>query len=246
MLFLRSAIFNLWVYGSIPFYGLIHLPWALVSREGAYAALRNYSRHTLWMMKTICNLDYEVRGTPPEGEVVLAAKHQSYIDMVIIMAHVPRPRYIIKKELKWAPFLGYYAVRIGCILVDRGKKGAAVKSMTEGIKAQRGDGAQVTIFPQGTRVAPAVDMPYKVGVWRIYDAFGVPCIPAATNAGLFWGRKTFLRHPGNILFEFLDPIPVGRAADPFMAELEDKIETVCRAQNLEAGFPNGRLSAPSE
>lgn len=239
MLFIRSALFNFWVYGAMVVYGIVFLPYAILSREGSYAALRNYSRHTLWMLKTLCNLRYEVRGEVPEGEVVLAAKHQSFVDMVIIMAHVPRPRYIIKKELKWTPIIGYYAIRIGCILVDRGKKGAAVKSMTEGIKKQRGDGAQVTIFPQGTRVAPGKSLPYKIGVWRIYQAFGVPCVPAATNAGLFWGKNTFLRPPGTIIFEFLEPIPPGVEADPFMEQLETRIETASSAHNVEAGFPNG-------
>jgi len=220
MLFLRSIIFDIWVYAAIPVYGILYLPYAIVSREGAYAALRAYSRHTIWLMKVICNLKVEIRGKVPEGEVVLASKHQSYIDMVIIVANVPRPRYIIKKELKWAPFLGFYAMRIGCILVDRGKKGVAIKSMTEGIKAQRGDRAQVVIFPQGTRVKAA-------------DAFGVPCVPAATNAGLFWGRKTVLRYPGTIIYEFLDPIEPGKEIDPFMAELEEVTEAACHAQNVD-------------
>jgi len=240
MLFLRSIIFDIWVYAAIPVYGILYLPYAIASREGAYAALRAYSRHTIWLMKVICNLKVEIRGKVPEGEVVLASKHQSYIDMVIIVANVPRPRYIIKKELKWAPFLGFYAMRIGCILVDRGKKGVAIKSMTEGIKAQRGDRAQVVIFPQGTRVKAATKFPYKTGVWRIYDAFGVPCVPAATNAGLFWGRKTVLRYPGTIIYEFLDPIEPGKEIDPFMAELEEVTEAACHAQNVEAGFPEGR------
>jgi 1-acyl-sn-glycerol-3-phosphate acyltransferase len=213
-----------------------------MSREGAYAALRSYSRHTLWMMKALCNLRYEIRGEVPTGEVILAAKHQSYVDMLIITAHVPRPRFIMKKELRLVPALGYYAVRIGCIQVDRGKGGATVRSMVKGIVEQRGDGAQVVIFPQGTRVLPGVTMPYKIGVSRIYEAFGVPCVPSATNAGLFWPKKAFLRRPGTVLVEFLEPIPPGLSADAFMSELETRIETASTAQNVEAGFPQGRIA----
>ena len=84
MLFVRSIIFDIWVYAAIPIYGILYLPYAIFSREGAYAALRAYSRHTLYLMKVICNLDVEIRGKIPEGEVVLASKHQSYIDMVIL------------------------------------------------------------------------------------------------------------------------------------------------------------------
>ncbi len=244
MIYLRSGIFNFLVYALIPVIGILGLPFAIYSRKGAYEVMRTYSRTILWLMKVICGTGYEIRGPRPEHEIVLAAKHQSFIDMVIIILSVPSARYVFKRELLYAPFLGLYAKRIGCVPVRRGKKGAAVRSMVDGILLQQrlhGPG-QTIIFPQGTRVAPAVRAPYKIGVWKIVDTIQVPCVPTATNAGLFWGRNTFLRYPGTMVMEFLEPIPAGLEADPFMELLEERIETASDALNAEAGFPKGRFA----
>jgi len=242
MIYLRSAVFNFLVYLLIPIFGIFGLPFAIYSREGTYNVMRGYSHCVLWLMRVICGISYEIRGTAPDGEVVLGAKHQSFIDMIIIMVATPRPRYVFKRELLYAPIFGFYGARIGGIPVSRGKKGAAVRSMVEGIiRQQEKDGpGQTVIFPQGTRVAPAAKAPYKIGVWKIVDTIQVPCVPTATNAGLFWGRKTFLRYPGKILMEFLEVIPAGMDSKSFMAMLEERIETASNAQNVEAGFPEGR------
>ena len=50
---------------------------------------------------------------------------------------------------------------------------------------------------------------YKTGVAQIYVDCGVPCLPVALNSGLFWPRRTFMRYPGTLVVEFLDPLPPG-------------------------------------
>ena len=238
MTWLRSALFQIWVYGAIPFYGIAFLPWAIVSPRGAMMACRTYSIHTLWLMKHLCGCAYEVRGTPPadHAEVVVAAKHQSYVDMLILVIHVPQPRFIYKSELRWVPVLGLYAHRMGCIAVDRGKKGKAVKALTAAAAAHRGDGHQTIIFPQGTRIAPGVDAPYKVGVHRVAEALAAPTVPVATNAGVFWGKRGFVVKPGRLVATFLDPIPPGLETDAYLARLGSVIEAESDRLNEEAGF----------
>ena len=68
----------------------------------------------------ICGLRVEVRGTAPEGEVIVCAKHQSFLDIMMLVHALPRPKFIMKKELRWAPILGLYALRIGSTPVERG------------------------------------------------------------------------------------------------------------------------------
>jgi 1-acyl-sn-glycerol-3-phosphate acyltransferase len=71
----------------------------------------------------------EVRGTPPQGEALVAAKHHSFFDIILLFSALPRARFIMKKELKWAPILGWYALRLGCVPVDRGKRGQAIAAI---------------------------------------------------------------------------------------------------------------------
>jgi 1-acyl-sn-glycerol-3-phosphate acyltransferase len=86
------------------------------------------------------------------------------------------------------------------------------------------NGRQFVIFPEGTRRPPGAPPDYKAGVGLIYADCGVPCLPVALNSGLFWPRRTFMRYPGTLVVEFLDPLPPGLPRAEFLARLESMIE----------------------
>ena len=178
----------------------------------------------------------EVRGTVPTGEALIASKHQSFFDIIMIVSETPRPKFIMKKELTWAPILGWYGLRIGCVPVDRGKRGQAIQQMMDGVSKGRLQPGQLIIYPQGTRVAPGAMKSYKVGTGLLYQQLGQPCTPAATNVGLFWPRTGIYRKPGLAVVEFLPEIAPGLAVEPFMAELERVIEGASNRLMAEAGF----------
>lgn len=178
----------------------------------------------------------EIRGTPPMGEVLIAAKHQSFFDIIVLYANLPRPKYIMKRELLWTPFIGLYALRIGCVPVDRGKRSAAIRKMLRDVEDGKQDPGQLVVYPQGTRVAPGATLPYKVGIAILYQELDQPCIPVATNIGVFWPRTGILRKPGTAVVEFLPAIPPGQDKDSFLGTLENLIETRSNALMQEAGF----------
>ena len=233
---LRSLVFVGTVYFAMLPVGLAYMPWAFYSRDGAVAAAHAWTRFCIWAARWMVGIRSEVRGTPPTGEVMVAAKHQSFFDIILIYAAMPRGKFIMKKELTRAPILGQYALRIGCIPVDRGKRGQAVKQMVADVAAGRADPGQLIIYPQGTRVAPGAEVPYKIGTGALYQELGQPCVPVACNVGLFWPRKGIMRKPGLAVVEFLDPIPPGLAVTDFMARLESDIETASDRLMAEAGF----------
>jgi len=181
----------------------------------------------------------EVRGTPPRGEVLIAAKHQSFLDIILIFGSIPAGKFIMKRELMWAPVIGQYALRIGCVPVDRGKRSAAIKQMSEDVAKGAQDPGQLIIYAQGTRVAPGRKVPYKVGAGVLYEQLGQDCIPAATNVGVFWPRKGIYRKPGLAVVEFLPAIPAGLDRDTFMARLEQEVEGASNRLMREAGFDPG-------
>jgi 1-acyl-sn-glycerol-3-phosphate acyltransferase len=85
-------------------------------------------------------------------------------------------------------------------------------------------GGQLVIFPEGTRRAPGAPPDYKSGFAQIYSSCGAPCLPIALNSGLFWPRRTFMRYPGTLVVEFLDPLPPGLSRDEFIDRIRDAIE----------------------
>ncbi|MCF8484336.1 MAG: 1-acyl-sn-glycerol-3-phosphate acyltransferase [Rhodobacteraceae bacterium] len=231
-----SLIFIIQMYIAMVVVAVGFAPWALFSRDGAFAACHAYCRWVIFTARVLCNLRTEVRGTPPTGNVVVAAKHQSFFDIIVIFNAVPRGKFIMKRELLWAPFLGQYAMRIGCVFVDRGKRGAAITKMKADVAKSAADPGQLIIYPQGTRVAPGVSRPYKVGTGLIYQQLEQACVPVATNVGVFWPKRSILRKPGLAVVDFLPPIPPGLPVPEFMKRLEADIETKSDALLVEAGF----------
>ena len=220
----RSVTFIGQMYLAMLVLAVVFLPYALVRREGALMAMHVYCRYVRWSAAVIAGLHSEIRGEVPQGGVLIAAKHQSFLDIIMIFGALPRPRFIMKKQLVYAPILGWYALRVGCVPVDRGKRGHAIKQMTARVKAGVEDAGQLIIYPQGTRVAPGVKKPYKVGTAVLYEELAQDCVPVATNVGMFWPRHSLYREPGLAVVEFLAPIPAGRAPRAFIAELEQVVE----------------------
>ncbi len=224
MQWLLSLVFVLQMYLAMAVLAVVCTPFAIFSRRAAYAAMHAYCRWVVWTARVLVGLRSEVRGTPPAGEVLVAAKHQSFFDIILIFGACPRPKFIMKAELRRAPILGWYALRIGCVPVDRGRRGAAIAQMKEDVARGAALPGQLVIYPQGTRVAPGQRAPYKVGTGLLYDQLGAPCLPVATNVGHFWPRRGILRRPGLAVVEFLPEIPPGLPVATFMARIETDIE----------------------
>ncbi|MEM8789849.1 MAG: 1-acyl-sn-glycerol-3-phosphate acyltransferase [Pseudomonadota bacterium] len=238
MQLLRSLLYDALIYTLMAVMGILCAPLAALSRDWTYAIVRTYCGMVLWLLRVLCGIRVEVRGPIPQGEVLVASKHQSFLDILIHSRHLPRPRFIMKREMLWMPVIGIYGLRMGSTPVHRGRRGAAVRQMVRGAEQQvRPDPGQLIIYPQGTRLAPGIRAPYKVGAGILYDRLGVDCVPAATNAGVLWGRKSLRRIPGLAVVEYLPTIPAGLPQAEFMARLENSVETASDALMAEAGFP---------
>lgn len=240
-----AVFFIFQMYLMMLLMGLFYIPLTLLNRDYAFRAVRTYCRYVRWTSSWMLGLRSEVRGTVPTTEVMIASKHQSFFDIIIITSVTPRPKFIMKKELLRAPILGWFALQMGCIPVDRGKRGSAIQKMLADARDGTMPGGQLIIYPQGTRVAPGAEKPYKIGSAALYSELGQPCVPAATNVGVFWPRKGLTRKPGLAVVEFLEPIQPGMEPQTFMDELQEAIEPASDRLMLEAGFdaPAARKAA---
>jgi 1-acyl-sn-glycerol-3-phosphate acyltransferase len=234
--YLRSLVFIGLMYLSMAAFAVVFTPWAALDRRGAFAGIRTWCRFIRWLARVVAGLRSEVRGPVPAGEVLVAAKHQSFFDIIILLSVLPKARFVMKKELERAPILGWYARRIGCISVDRGKRGQAIRAMLDGAAGTRDGAAQLVIYPQGTRVAPGAYLPYKIGSGVLYDSLRLPCVPVACNVGVFWARHSLWRQPGLAVVEFLPEIPPGLSLREFMGRLETEVEGASNRLMGEAGF----------
>lgn len=220
----RAVLFIGIMYSLLPVVGLVGLPSAILSRRGALGSVHRYCRWVLWLLRALCGTRTEIRGKLPSGPCIVAAKHQSFLDVLMLSRDLPAPRFIMKRSLLWAPVVGYFARRIGCVAIDRQAGGEAVRSMISGLREDGPASGQIIIFPQGTRVAPGRHVTYRGGVAKLYAAFDLPVVPAAANTGWFWPRRGMRRTPGTAVVEFLEPIRPGLTSAELMAAVEKSIE----------------------
>ena len=231
LLWLRSALFNLFFYVWTAFMSVVMLPALLRPSVLGVRAAQAWIAGVNAGLWAICGVRVEVRGREriPEGPVLIAAKHQSAWDTMELLAICGMPAVVLKRELTWIPLYGWYIVAMGGIPIDRSAGAKALKDMVRQAKRSVAKGRSVLIFPQGTRVAPDRKIPYQPGVAALYSQLGLPCVPVALNSGLIWPRRQFLRRPGTITVEFLTSIPPGLRREPFMTTLEARVEAASDA-----------------
>jgi 1-acyl-sn-glycerol-3-phosphate acyltransferase len=160
----------------------------------------------------------------PPGPSLVSSKHQSLWETFALLLILPDAAFIMKRELMWIPFFGWYAWKAGMIPIDRSKGSQALADMNACARRELARNRSIIIFPEGTRRSPGAEPRYKYGVARLYSEMGVPCLPIALNSGLFWPRRSMRRYPGTILVEVLDPIPPGLGQDAFFERLQRDVE----------------------
>jgi 1-acyl-sn-glycerol-3-phosphate acyltransferase len=233
MLYIRSLAFNVAFYVSLIVQMIFWTPYYfLVPRSRAWFVPKFWSRTSLWLMDKLAGTKSEITGLEnlPKGSFILAPKHQSFWDAIAFLPHIPDALYILKRELTWIPFFGWYIAKMRMIPVDRGSRAKALKSVVALTKAElaRND-RQLIIYPEGTRRAPGDEPAYKWGIVELYTQLELPVVPVAHVAGLYWPRRKFLRYPGILKAKFLPPIPPGLEKQEFMARLVSETEAACDA-----------------
>jgi 1-acyl-sn-glycerol-3-phosphate acyltransferase len=223
----RSAVFIVFIWLWTLALSLLYLPLLLLPRGLTARGARLWSRGVLWGMRWICGLRWTVRGREHllDGPVLVAAKHQSAFETFVMALIFNDPAFVLKRELLWIPFFGWYLNKSGVIAIDRSAGTRALRAMMKGAENAVAAGRPVVIFPEGTRAAPGAKLPYHSGVAMLYGTLGCPVVPIALNSGVFWRRRGFRKRPGTIVIEILPSIAPGLERKRFMAELENRIET---------------------
>jgi 1-acyl-sn-glycerol-3-phosphate acyltransferase len=247
MSWIRALAFNLVAASWTLLIGTLALPLLMLPRRVNMEFGRFWAWTVLLLLRLIVGLDYEVRGRDrlPQGGYIVALKHQSTWDALSVPVVLGDPAVVVKRELLWLPIYGWYAGRAGSIAIDRKGGAGALRRMVAAARPVVAAGRPVVIFPQGTRAAPGARLPYQPGVAALYQALGVPLVPAAVNSGLYWGRRSFLKRRGRIVLEFLDPIPPGRPRHELMSEIERRIEIATDALLHEGEAARAEIAAPA-
>jgi 1-acyl-sn-glycerol-3-phosphate acyltransferase len=225
-IFLRSLLFNLLFYPNFVFWLIVALPTLVMPRKALMRVANWWAQTNILLMRVICNIKVEYRGVEkiPKGPLIVAAKHQSMWETISLLQFFDAPFFVLKRELLRIPLFGQYLIKANMVAIDRSSGRQALLKVVKRAGEEVRRGRQFLIFPEGTRRPAGAPPDYKAGVSLIYAGCGVPCLPVALNSGLFWPRRAFLRYPGTLVVEFLDPLPPGLPRTEFLARIQAVIE----------------------
>jgi 1-acyl-sn-glycerol-3-phosphate acyltransferase len=240
-----SVVFNLLFYLTLLVLMIAGLPTILGGRRAIFALASVWRAASVWLLEHICGLRVEYRGVEniPPGGVLIACKHQSFLETFALLKYAPDFAIILKRQLTRIPLFGLYLTVSKQIAIDRARGRQALQQIAEATRPVLADGRQVFIYPEGTRRPPGAPPRYKQGVAAIYAGTGAPCLPVALNTGLFWRRRGFMRRPGVAVIEYLPPIEPGLSRGAFAARLQEAIESGCARLNEEAVARDPSLAA---
>ena len=148
---------------------------------------------------------------PERGGMLIAANHQSYLDIPLISYGAWRRHvaYVARASLAGSRILAWTMKHCGAILIRRGERDlAAIRAMTEALQA----GDLVALFPEGTRTRDGQLGPFKKGAALAARRAGVRILPCAIR-GTFeaWPPQRRLPRVRRLEIEFGEPIDSGRS-----------------------------------
>jgi len=170
----------------------------------------------------------------PNSSYIVIANHQSYFDVFLIYGWLGLDiRWVMKKELRKIPGLGFGSEKVGHIFIDRTNKRAALQSL-ENAKKILVKGTSVVIFPEGTRSESGNPGAFKRGAFKLAIDFGLPILPVSViNTRKILPANSINLMPGKAKMVIHKPIDISSYDENNMNELMDLVkETIISALPL--------------
>ncbi len=182
------------------------------------------------------------RGHIPDGGVILAANHRSFLDPFVVGCCLRRPTYFVaKKELFDNPLVGWFLNCMGAFPVRRGDSD---EQATVTALALLERGAAVVIFPEGTRHRSGPLHPPRRGVGRLALATGAPVVPIAVM-GTERARYGWRIRPVRVDVRCGPALTYPRLEEPSKRLAGEVTARVWPCVELQWGWLGGPLGPPS-
>ncbi len=230
-LFLFLMILGMVVYWPIPVISRLFL-----SEKGAYYVATFWGSYVLFLLKYILGISYTVHGAEniPKKPCVVLSKHQSALDIFVLLRVFDPQAWVFKQELLNIPCFGWVLRATSPIAINRKAGRKALKIMIEKGQEKLKKGFWVLLYPEGTRTPPGQAGTYKSGGVLLAQKANVDIVPVAINTGLFWKKGTGAINNGVVDIVVGKPIStVGKDTKSLTTEVASWIEENSLAITLE-------------
>ena len=169
-----------------------------VAQMFVYHVTHNWSKHGM----RLAGVKIEVRGTehlPVDKRIGFVSNHQSYLDIPILLAAIPKPMgFIAKAELRKVPFINQWMRVLRCTLVDRKNSSESIDALHKRIRLAE-KGHPLVLFPEGTRAKNGKMRRFKTGGVHLFYEADLTLVPVTIDGSFrLLEAKNKLR-PGNVI-----------------------------------------------
>lgn len=232
MSLVRSILYAVVFFPGSALYSLAAVLIAPLSPAAAIAIPRAWARFHYACVRWLLGIEVRVEGTLPQTGVILAFKHESFLETFEVLRLLERPAVVFKAELLRVPLWGRAALAHGVIPIERETGAAALRKLLKAGRGAIAAGRPVLIFPEGTRVPHGERPPIRPGLAGLYKMLGVPVVTVALDSGRLWTRG-FVKRPGVVTLRVGAAIPPGLPRD----EIERRVFEGINALNSANSSP---------
>ncbi|QKX01761.1 1-acyl-sn-glycerol-3-phosphate acyltransferase [Wolbachia endosymbiont of Cruorifilaria tuberocauda] len=225
---ISSLLFSFFLILWEVIYTLATIPILLFPTHIVAISLAFSIKVILYMLRLLCGIKYEIRGMEniPKQPFIVASKHQSPFETFIFMLLFKNAVFILKRELRWIPFVGLYLMALDMIFINRLDSIGSIQNIIKLARIRIKENRSIIIFPEGTRTIVGQKVKYRSGVAALYSILSIPVLPVALNTGFFWPKSIFSirKNPGKAIIKILSPIYPGLSKGKFLKNLQKTIE----------------------
>lgn len=145
---------------------------------------------------------------------VFVANHQGAYDIFTVYGYLNHNfKWMMKKELRKFPVVGFSCKAAGQIFVDNSSPAAIRKTMAEAERTLSG-GMSLVVFPEGSRTFTGKMRAFHKGAYQLAMEFHLPVVPVTIDGAFdVMPRTSLLPHWGTINLTIHKPVsaPVDEA-----------------------------------
>ena len=177
------------------------------------------------------NVQKEGLENVPDGPVLFVSNHQSYVDIVVILATISMKQvgFVAKENLRTIPVFGRWIERIRSVFLQREDTRAAIEVFRTGEQYIK-DGFSLVVFPEGTRSRCEEMAEFKKGSLRLATKTKVPIVPITLSNDWRVFEETGVLKPADVRFYVHPAIETVNLTKAEIAELSDKVEDIIRSK----------------